>query len=155
MPKKTQKKKTSYRTILSKPAGKAKAIQLIAQGYKHREVADKMGVHETTLSNFKRKYRDEIRAQQQKLIEALPDAVGTATRLIRKYHDPKQSKLLSHQEKNHAHSHIMELMRACNLYPNNNIPLFIQQLIHSPRIDADANKLQKSEMLVVLQKLIQ
>ena len=151
MPKKTQKK---YRTILSKPAGKAKAIQLIAAGYKHQEVADKMGVHETTLSNFKRKYRDEIQKAQEELINALPDAVGTATELIRKYHDPKKSKSLSHQEKSHAHAHIMELMKACNLYPNNNIPLFIQQLIHSPRIDADANKLQKSDMLVVLQKLL-
>ena len=108
------------RSHLEEPVTKAKAAVALAQGATGRSVAQQFDSSDSAVSEFKKRNAGLIEHLQQMFIaKALPNAMKTATRLIKQYSEPKARNALSYDVRNHAHQHTMEALRAAGVYSGN------------------------------------
>ena len=120
---KNRKGKLTYKNSSGKfplmiPENRTKLLGLLAEG-KHTptELAKEMDVTTDGINSFIRRNREAIEAEQQRLLDKLPNIVDTTIELMDEYGDKKRRKKMDKVEKKHAHTHIVKNLEAVGIYP--------------------------------------
>ncbi len=119
---KNRKGKLTYKNSSGKfplmiPENRTKLLGLLAEG-KHTptELAKEMNCTTGGINSFIKRNREAIEAEQQRLLDKLPNIVDTTIELMDEYGDKKRRKKMDKELLKHAHTHIVKNLEAVGIY---------------------------------------
>ena len=123
---KNRKGKLTYKNSSGKfplmiPENRTKLLGLLAEG-KHTptELGKEMGCSPTGINSFIRRNREAIEAEQQRLLDKLPNIVDTTIEILEEYGNKKTRKKMDRELLKHAHQHVLRNLEAVGIYAGKN-----------------------------------
>lgn len=160
---KNRKGKLTYKNFSGKfplmiPENRTKLLGLLAEG-KHTptELGKEMGCSPTGINSFIRRNREAIEAEQQRLLDKLPNIVDTTIELMDEYGDKKKRKEMDRELQKHAHTHIVKNLEAVGIYPGKAESQVVKSLTlkQGDNVQINVETVETDKLYDYIEKLLQ